>query len=86
MQLLAEAPAITVNAGDGVVAEVKLMQGREAIERATVHFHQAVGLQVPAMTATRRVKADVACGTHSSTAQTASEQPLWTGHRLAPKT
>lgn len=57
MQLLAEAPAVTVNAGDGVIAEVKLMQGREAIERATVHFHQAVGLQVPAMTATRRVKA-----------------------------
>lgn len=56
MQLLAEAPAVTVNAGDGVVAEVKLMQGREAIERATVHFHQAVGLQVPAMTATCRVK------------------------------
>lgn len=56
MQLLAEAPAITVNAGDGVVAEVKLMQGREAVERATVHFHQAVGLQVPAMTVTCRVK------------------------------
>lgn len=46
MQLLAEAPAIGVDAGYGVVAEVKLVQRGEAIERATVHFCQAVILQM----------------------------------------
>lgn len=46
MQLLAEAPAIGVDAGYGVVAEVKLVQRGEAIERATVHFCQAVIFQM----------------------------------------
>lgn len=50
MQPLTEAPAVTLNPRDGVVAEVQLVQGCEAIEGATVHFHQAVGLQVPADT------------------------------------
>lgn len=50
MQPLTEAPAITLNPSDGVVAEVQLVQGCEAIEGAAVHFHQAVGLQVPAET------------------------------------
>lgn len=47
MQLLAEAPAIGVDARYGVVAEVKLVQRGKAIERATVHFCQAVIFQVP---------------------------------------
>lgn len=47
MQLLTEAPAIGVDASDGVVTEVKLVQRRQAVERATVHFCQAVVLQVP---------------------------------------
>lgn len=46
MQLLAEAPAIGVDAGDGVVAQVQLVQRGKAIERATVHFCQAVIFQV----------------------------------------
>lgn len=46
MQLLAEAPAIGVDAGYGVVAEVELVQRGKAIERATVHFCQAVIFQV----------------------------------------
>lgn len=46
MQLLAEAPAIGVDAGYGVVAEVKLVQRGKAIERATVHFCQAVIFQM----------------------------------------
>lgn len=46
MQLLAEAPAIGVDAGYGIVAEVKLVQRGKAIERATVHFCQAVIFQV----------------------------------------
>ena len=50
MQPLAEAPAITVDPGDGVVAEMELVQSREAVERATVHLCQAVDLQVPAKT------------------------------------
>lgn len=50
LQPLAEAPAVSVNAGDGVATQVELVQGREAVERAAVHLHQAVGLQVPAMT------------------------------------
>lgn len=53
MQLLTEAPPVALNAGDGVVAEVQLMQGREAVEGAAVHFHQAVVLQVPAGRDTR---------------------------------
>lgn len=53
MQLLTEAPPVALNAGDGVVAEVQLMQGREAVEGAAVHFHQAVVLQVPAERDTR---------------------------------
>lgn len=53
MQLLAEAPAVAADAGDGVVAEVELVQGCEAVERAAVHLHQAVVFQVPATTATR---------------------------------
>lgn len=48
MQLLAEAPAIGVDAGYGVVAEVKLVERRKAVERATVYFCQAVILQVAA--------------------------------------
>lgn len=55
MQLLAEAPAIALNARDGVVAEVQLVQGCEAVEGAAVHLHQAVVLQVPAKT-THRMK------------------------------
>lgn len=54
MQLRAEAPAFTVNASDGVAAQVQLMQGREAVEPASAHLHQAVVLQVPAKTAHRR--------------------------------
>ena len=50
LQPLAEAPAVTVDSGDGVAAQVELLQGRQAVERAAVHLHQAVGLQVPAMT------------------------------------
>lgn len=50
MQLLAEAPAVTLNSRDGVVAEVQLVQGCEAIEGAAVHFHQTVVLQVPTET------------------------------------
>lgn len=65
MQLLAEAPAVAVNARDGVVAEVELVQGREPIERAAVHFHQAVVLQVPATTAPGRVRTDSPRGAHS---------------------
>lgn len=52
MQPLTEAPAVSLNPGDGVVAEVQLLQGCEAIEGAAVHVHQAVGLQVPAETHT----------------------------------
>lgn len=52
MQPLTEAPAVTLNPSDGVVAEVELVQGCEAIEGAAVHFHQAVGLQVPTETHT----------------------------------
>lgn len=48
VQLLAEAPAVALNSGDGVVAEVQLVQGCEAIKGATIHFHQAVVLQVSA--------------------------------------
>lgn len=48
MQLLAEAPAIGVDAGYGVVAEVELVQRGKAIQRATVHFCQAVVFQMPA--------------------------------------
>lgn len=69
MQLLAEAPALAVNAGDGIVAEVELMQGREAVERAAVHFYQAVVFQVPATTAMHRMKTSF----HSFTGQTANE-------------
>lgn len=50
LQPLAEAPAVTADSGDGVAAQVELLQGRQAVERAAVHLHQAVGLQVPAMT------------------------------------
>ena len=32
VQLLAEAPAVAVDPGDGVVAEVELVQGREAVQ------------------------------------------------------
>lgn len=46
MQLLTEAPAVGVDAGYGVVTEVKLVQRRKAIERPTVYFCQAVILQV----------------------------------------
>lgn len=46
MQLLAEAPAVGVDAGDGVVAQVQLVQRGKAIERATVYFCQAVIFQV----------------------------------------
>lgn len=46
MQLLTEAPAIGVDAGYGVVTEVKLVQRWKAIERATVYLCQAVILQV----------------------------------------
>ena len=46
MQLLTEAPAIGVDAGYGVVTEVKLVQRRKAIERATVYFCQAIVFQV----------------------------------------
>lgn len=53
MQLRAEAPAFTVNASDGVAAEVELVQGREAVEPTPVHLHQAVVLQVPATTVHR---------------------------------
>lgn len=53
MQLLTEAPPVALNSRDGVVAEVQLMQGREAVEGAAVHFHQAVVLQVPAERDTR---------------------------------
>lgn len=48
VQLLAEAPAIALNSGDGVVAEVQLVQGCEAVEGAAIHFHQAVIFQVSA--------------------------------------
>lgn len=48
VQLLAEAPAIALNSGDGVVAEVQLVQGCEAVEGAAIHFHQAVVFQVSA--------------------------------------
>lgn len=47
---MTEAPAVTLNSRDGVVAEVQLVQGCEAVEGATVHFHQAVVLQVPTET------------------------------------
>lgn len=80
MQLLAEAPAVTADTGDGVVAEVELVQGREAVERAAVHFHQAVVLQMPAMTSTRRVTMARPRDTPPSTAHTASEQPLGSRH------
>lgn len=53
MQLLTEAPAIALNPRDGVVAEVQLVQGCEAVEGAAVHFHQAVVLQVPTKTTHR---------------------------------
>lgn len=57
VQLLTEAPAITLNSRDGVVAEVQLVQACEAIEGAAVYFHQAVVLQVPAETThTHRMK------------------------------
>lgn len=55
VQLLAEAPAVSVDPGDGVVAEVQLVQGREAVQRAAVHLRQAVVLQVPATTDPRAV-------------------------------
>lgn len=58
VQLLAEAPAIAVDPGDGVVAKVQLVQGREAVQRAAVHLRQAVVLQVPATTVPRAVSAD----------------------------
>lgn len=58
VQLLAEAPAVAVDPGDGVVAEVQLVQGREAVQRAAVHLRQAVVLQVPATTAPCAVSAD----------------------------
>lgn len=58
VQLLAEAPAIAVDPGDGVVAKVQLVQGREAVQRAAVHLCQAVVLQVPATTVPRAVSAD----------------------------
>lgn len=51
MQLWAEAPAFSVDAGDGVAAQVELVQGREAVQPASAHLRQAVVLQVPATTA-----------------------------------
>lgn len=47
MQLLTEAPAVRVDAGYGVVTEVKLVERWKAIERAAVYFCQAVVIQVP---------------------------------------
>jgi hypothetical protein len=76
MQLLTEAPPITMNARDGVVAEIQLVQGREAIQGAAVHFHQAVGLQVPTMTATHRLKRGL-----SFIRQTANRKPPCTRHQ-----
>lgn len=58
VQLLAEAPAIAVDPGDGVVAKVQLVQGREAVQRAAIHLRQAVVLQVPATTVPRAVNED----------------------------
>lgn len=54
---MTEAPAVTLNSRDGVVAEVQLVQGCEAVEGAAVHFHQAVVLQVP--TETQEEDADI---------------------------
>lgn len=59
VQLLAEAPAVPVDPRDGVVAEVELVQGGEAVERAAVHFHQAVVLQVPARTTACPVRTEL---------------------------
>lgn len=51
VQLRAEAPAFSADAGDGVAAQEELVQGREAVQPASAHLRQAVVLQVPATTA-----------------------------------
>ena len=45
-ELLAELPPVRVDVGYGVVAEEELLQGAQAVQRAAVHFPQAVVVQV----------------------------------------
>ena len=77
MQLLTEAPAIRVDAGYGVVTEVKLVQRWKAIERATVYFCQAVILQV----AVEKNKKELTDNQHWSNAE---EFPTRTGILAIP--
>lgn len=52
-QLLAELPGVRLDPADGVMAEVELLQGQQAVQPALIHLRQVVVVQLPADTHTR---------------------------------